>query len=267
MGHISTQKQRYNLHLRPKEFVIYANDVVVNFDSNGAKPPPPGERKPVIEFTKKARARLAFVASNTDVRFHSMMTLTYPRKWPKDGKQVKRDLKAMLLRLKRRDRAIQYLWFLEFQKRGAPHIHLLLSTKSDKKNKLWLSQAWHDIVNQTPDSDHLKAGTNWTQIRKVDGAKRYAVKYAQKMEQKAVPELYRNVGRFWGHSKKVKPVPMFKPIEIYCLAQMRHYLQSWSHVESIDKPAKTLYNAAFPLKTQLALDGIEIIGVDDQKQI
>lgn len=249
-------------HLRPKEMVLYSNDVVINFDGGNSIPPLPGEKQPMTEFTKKSRAKLAFVASNTAVRFYSMMTLTYPDKWPNDGKEVKKNLRAMLSRLRRLDSDINYLWFLEFQKRGAPHIHLLLTTKSTKERKRWLSQAWHDIVNDEEHEKHLAAGTNWTQMRKVDGGRRYAVKYAGKMRQKEVPALYQNVGRFWGHSKAVKPEPMFKPIEIYSLEQMKHYLQRWSEAERLDKPLKTLYNAAVPLAEQLTLDGIDLNKVD-----
>ncbi len=267
MGHNSALKHKQNLHLTPKEFVIYANDVVVNFRDNGAKPPPPGEKQPVTEFTKKSRARLAFVASNTPIKFNSMMTLTYPKEWPKDGKEVKRNLKAMISRLKRRYKGIDYLWFLEFQKRGAPHVHLLLTCKSNPANKIWLSQAWHDIANEKHNEKHLKAGTNWALIRKQDGAKRYAIKYAMKMSQKLVPELYRNVGRFWGHSKNVKPEPMFLPIEIYSLEQMKKYLELWPYADKVDRPMKTLYNASSPLAEQLALNGIVIIGVDQKSWI
>lgn len=250
--------------LRPKELVIYSNDVVVNFRGGNPTPPPKGKKKPVKEFSRKSRAKLAFVASNTEVRFLSMMTLTYPKEWPHDGRVVKANLKAMLNRIRRKVDDFDYLWFLEFQARGAPHVHLLLSCKSNKERKAWLSKSWHDIVNQEENEKHLKAGTRWTQIRKKDGARNYCVKYTHKMEQKVVPDLYQNVGRFWGHSKPVKPEPMFEPVEIWSLEQMRHYLEQWEYVDKVDRPIKTLYNASVPLARQLVLVGIEIISVDQK---
>lgn len=249
-------------YLYPTGLVLYSNDVVVNFSGGNKNPPAQGQRQKVTEFTRKSRARLAFVASNTEVVFTSMMTLTYPREWPHDGKVVKANLKAMINRVRRKVGGFDYLWFLEFQKRGAPHVHLLLSCKSSRDRKSWLSQSWHDIVNKDVNESHLKAGTRWTGIRKRNGARNYCVKYAQKMEQKNVPALYQNVGRFWGHSKPVKPRPMFPAIEIYSLEQMRHYLSQWEYVAKVDKPLKVLYNAAVPLAEQLTLDGIELNRVD-----
>lgn len=47
---------------------------------------------------------------------------------------------------------------------------------------------------------HPKA---WENVRAEDGAKRYALKYALKTKQKAVPPDYQDVGRFWGCSRKL----------------------------------------------------------------
>ena len=76
---------------------------------------------------------MAFVAANTAVIFKTMITLTYPAVWPGNGRLVKKQLRAFLKfavhnlfpRPEDAER-IAYLWFLEFQARGAPHIHLLL---------------------------------------------------------------------------------------------------------------------------------------------
>lgn len=52
---------------------------------------------------------------------------------------------------------------------------------------------------------HRKA---WQRIRKKDGAKRYALKYALKPYQKVVPDYFQDVGRFWGCSYDVIPKPI-----------------------------------------------------------
>lgn len=162
-------------------------------------------RSEVTEFSKASRQRLAFIASNTDVTFTAMMTLTYPLEFPNDGKDVKRNLNAFLTAARRHFTSIEYLWFLEFQKRGAPHIHLLTrGVRVSSQTQKWLSETWFRICG-TGDPKHLKAGTRLERVRKPDGARRYALKYTHKMRQKAVPAAYRNVGRFWGHSRSVKP--------------------------------------------------------------
>ena len=184
---------------------VYRNDVVVVRKagwSNGVE----CTRSQVKTFSRASRRKLAFVASNTSIDFTSMITLTYPREFPNDGKDVKRNLNAFLVALRRKVNSLEYLWFLEFQKRGAPHIHLLIrGMRVSKANQAWTSSTWYSICS-TGDERHLRAGTRLERIRKKDGARHYAVKYAHKMVQKVVPEGYRNVGRFWGHSKNVKPV-------------------------------------------------------------
>lgn len=185
---------------------IYANDVVVQREGcgHGGNDAVRGD---IVVFSKRSRERLAFVAANTPVTFGSMVTLTYPRQYPSDGKTVKRHLRAFLQSLRRVNKDVQYLWFCEFQKRGAPHFHVLIAgIEVTKERQKWVSQRWYDIVDSN-DGRHLQAGTRFERVRKKDGAKRYAVKYAYKMRQKVVPEGYRNVGRFWGHSSGVKPEP------------------------------------------------------------
>jgi len=187
-------------------YELYRSDVKIIRRGVSTRTDPP-ERGIVTTFTRRSRQRLAFVANNTDVRFTSMLTLTYPSVYPGSGKRVKAHLNAFLTRLRQRIGKMSYLWFLEFQKRGAPHVHVLLTGfPANFDNRQWVSRAWYDIC-QSGDPNHLLAGTRLERIRKQDGARRYAVKYASKMRQKAVPEGFRDVGRFWGHSRDVKPTP------------------------------------------------------------
>lgn len=185
---------------------IYKNDAVVHRAGNG-NTPEDCTRSEITMFSKRSRERLAFIASNTDIVFDAMITLTYPQAYPKDGRLVKKHFRAMLQALRRRGSDLEYLWFVEFQRRGAPHYHVLtrgLTVDTDTKH--WLSKRWYEIC-QSGDEKHLLAGTRLETIRKKDGAKRYCLKYAYKMRQKTVPKDYRNVGRFWGHSKNVTPTP------------------------------------------------------------
>lgn len=139
----------------------------------------------------KARHRLLVQARNVD-GIVTEVTLTWPSRFPTDGLVVKRNLWAMLHWLSRR--GIGGMWFLEFQKRGAPHFHLFVSGKVGKAE---LSRSWYRIV-KSGDVKHLKAGTEVSAIRKPYALAVYAAKYAAKWSQKVVPEGYRDVGRFWG---------------------------------------------------------------------
>jgi hypothetical protein len=131
----------------------------------------------------------------------AMLTLTYPAEFPCDGRLVKRHLTLMRKWLTYRE--IGAFWFLEFQRRGAPHFHLFVTGEVDKDE---LSSAWYKIVG-SGDEKHLRAGTNVERIRKPHAIAAYAAKYAAKVEQKSVPEGYEEVGRFWGTFGGVKVTP------------------------------------------------------------
>lgn len=245
--------------LKPKELHVYLNDVVVKYHFRGIDPDLPREREPVKEFTKESRKRLAFVASNTPIDFLSMATLTYPKLWPADGKEVKRHLKLFIQRCRRRWVPLEYLWFIEFQARGAPHFHILLSCKIRRRDREWTSETWYEIVDSGL-SEHLFAGTRIERIRKPNGARRYAVKYAFKMRQKNVPKDYRNIGRFWGHSKAVKPYPILPPAYIYSKEQLYDIMQQWGYVDTLKlRPLSVLYNGATDAMTILKFDDFQPI--------
>jgi hypothetical protein len=182
-------------------FEVYKNDVVVRRNRDVVLPENRPTRSEIGYFSARARKRLAFVAANTDVEFVTMITLTYPGQFETDGKEVKRHLNLFLKRFARRYEH-EYLWFLEFQQRGAPHYHVLSNVNRNSIDELWLSESWYEIVG-SQDAKHLLAGTRVERLRKT-GA-RYAVKYAYKMRQKNVPAEYQNVGRFYGYSTAVKP--------------------------------------------------------------
>ncbi|MFJ9448653.1 hypothetical protein ACIRRH_43740 [Kitasatospora sp. NPDC101235] len=92
----------------------------------------------VFEWSRKSRARMILRMAELDWaplfeipgRIPAMVTLTYPGEWESvagDGKEVKRHLVTFL---KRYERAwggrIVGVWKLEFQRRGAPHFHILM---------------------------------------------------------------------------------------------------------------------------------------------
>jgi len=137
--------------------------------------------------------------------YKHMVTLTYPEGYPSDGTTVKNHLRRFLQEVRRWDKrdygisagteAHSSFWFLEFQKRGAPHFHIFLNRCPRKE---WVSSTWYRIVD-SEDIRHLQAGTRTEKlIAGRAGTISYATKYAAKLEQKSVPKDYENVGRFWG---------------------------------------------------------------------
>lgn len=135
-----------------------------------------------------------------------MLTLTYPADFPEDGELVKRQLHSFFVWLRRHCeqhaigtefQGVQFsaFWFLEFQKRGAPHIHIFITHPAKHQA---VAFRWFNGVG-SDDDRHLRAGTRIEWLKKGRaGVIAYASKYAAKQSQKVVPEWFDNVGRFWG---------------------------------------------------------------------
>lgn len=207
-------------------FRMYRNDIVTvraaRYPDELAERLDGAERGKIEFLSMKSRRRLALLAGNCGVAFRSFVTATYPKDFPTDGLEVKRHLHSLLAALRRKCPGLSYLWFLEFQKRGAPHFHLFLSAslpsplsemnRSNGRTRKtvrvhwpwqdWLSSLWFGIVG-SGDEKHLRAGAAWEVIEKPDGAARYVSKESYKTFQKVVPTGFQNVGRFWGCSKDI----------------------------------------------------------------
>jgi hypothetical protein len=191
-------------------------------------------RGKISELSDAARSRLADRAvSLTEEGYipDVMITLTSPANWEalyvatvdgepiSGGRVFKQHLAAFRKRLERFFSRyclgkLSALWFLEFQQRGAPHIHLILfgvklpeSVRRALRN--WAGRAWSSIVGN-PDAlelgKHQRAGTQVARMRAKHFG--YAVKYATKIDQKTVPDEFEDVGRFWGVWNYDTPVPV-----------------------------------------------------------
>jgi hypothetical protein len=207
-------------------------------------------------FSRKSRIRLAFVAANTPIDFVTFTTLTYPAEYPTDGRVVKEHLDTFL-QWQRKDQACPaYLWFLEFQRRGAPHIHILTNKPVHYTRKLYaqlrfrVASNWYTIVG-SEDYRHRVAGTSVERVRKRDGGIRYALKYAFKMRQKKPPPEMLKVGRFWGCSRDVMPE---QPPLVQCTEDdIRGTLQGWRYAPSEDRELyRVIYGVADRFRAHLA---------------
>lgn len=195
--------------------------------------------RPITELSRKSRSKLAFVVLNTPKQFKSMITLTYPLVFPSDGKQVKRDINKFFLYGKRKWGKFSYLWFLEFQQRDAPHIHVFVTLdEPDIEKRRQFAKMWSNIAAREK-ADRAKVYAvhyhekAWERIKSQHGAAGYALKYAMKPYQKFVPEQFQNVGRFWGCSYDALPKPKVKRVpanEVFLremLRKMGHQAHSW----------------------------------------
>ncbi|MET7816521.1 hypothetical protein ABZT26_37530 [Streptomyces sp. NPDC005395] len=174
----------------------------------------PLTEREITEWSRKSRANMIKVLASldwsplfADFALPAMTTLTYPGDWvtvAPDGKAAKKHLETFFKRFERAwGTEWVGVWKFEFQRRGAPHFHLLsvppaglsgdaayearmaayrrgeLARKPRRRTvenqglgyKEWLSSTWADIVAH-PDpaeyANHLMAGTN---VNHQEGAK------------------------------------------------------------------------------------------------
>lgn len=139
----------------------------------------------------------------------TFVTLTYPDVWNPDGHEYKKHLRRFRARIERKFGKVRVLWRLEFQRRGAPHYHLLFFD-APWIEKEWLSNAWWGSVG-SKDKDHLQYGTNICGVAS-QGENgtiiSYVAKYAAKhLDNKAVTDDSWT-GRYYGRWNIKTPDPI-----------------------------------------------------------
>lgn len=123
------------------------------------------------------------------------VTLTYPAQYSDNPADWKNNLDNLASRLHRKFPQASFVWRLEFQKRGAPHYHLLVYgiVLDLQTTRAWFARAWYEVVG-SGDVKHLQAGTQADRCRDWRGVVSYAAKYLGKLD----AAEHENVGRWWG---------------------------------------------------------------------
>jgi hypothetical protein len=152
----------------------------------------------------------------------AMVTLTYPGEWQSVAPDAA-TCRGHVDKLKRRylkawGRPLVGVWKREFQRRGAPHYHILMVPprgvvgRRKESFRDWLSRSWAEIVGHTDPverANHLVAGTgvDYAEGMRARDPKRLAVYfskhgvYSAKEYQNEAPGAWvaaGSVGRFWG---------------------------------------------------------------------
>lgn len=152
----------------------------------------PLRQSSIAGWTVGMSRRLSHLVDNFHADFRVMLTLTYPAHYPLNGPAVKSHLRALTERARRLGmlKSESWVWWLEFQDRGAPHFHIL---STGWIPKAWAAKAWAAVTGGVE-----AACTRVEGLRKPETAGGYARKYAAKAEQKDVPPGFERVGRMWG---------------------------------------------------------------------
>jgi hypothetical protein len=200
-----------------------------------------GERsahREVTEWSRRSRGRMVKRLAELDYApmlrrgTPAMLTVTYPGDWmtvAPNGKTVKRHYLALCKRYQRAFGVpLDGPWKLEFQGRGAPHLHLWTVPPAeprlvgrgtllpDRDFAAWLSSTWADIVDHPDPVQRMRHERAGTAVDYAEGT-RYAdprrlaryfsghsLKHADgKDYQHVLPESWRTPGngpgRWWGY--------------------------------------------------------------------
>jgi hypothetical protein len=127
----------------------------------------------------------------------AFVTLTYPT--DPGPEEMRRHRNAFLMAM-RRSGIKSWVWKLEFQERGAPHMHLLVqlrngSRKELQRYRLWLWETWERTIGVRGRVD-----ADWCRARDVARYIAFDQTKWTKAYQYRVPESWLMVGRWWGYS-------------------------------------------------------------------
>lgn len=144
---------------------------------------PPHKRGAIKQFSKAARKRLFVLFHKMNVVSFLFITLTYGQHFP-TAKDSKRHLKMFIQRLKRKYPNVAGVWRIEFQKRHAPHYHLLLTNvKFIPKEEI--CSMWEEVIGQRFVNQTGKTFTRVERIKSKKHALSYVSKYVGKVEKRA----------------------------------------------------------------------------------
>lgn len=196
-------------------------------------------RGKITGFSKKSRLRLLKTLGKVSKKeLPYFITLTYPEKFPDEKEVYKSDLEKFIKRLVYRFPKVSGFWRLEFQKRGAPHYHLLVWGLPNADLTRYISNIWYQVV-KSGDIKHLHAGTQIKKVRSWRGVMSYASKYMAKEG-----DYGQEVGRIWGVFNK-NCVPWSPVLEIEIsqqkVVQLMRLMRRYARIKSRDYASLTIF--------------------------
>lgn len=215
-------------------------------------------------FSKQSRTALHRLLERINHPRHPLfVTLTYQR-YGDDWKKTKKHLANFAKFLLRQDSGLCSVWRLEFQKRGAPHYHLVVWPGDDDSERNLLSpdllaKAWVRITGETSRAA-LRYSCDVGPVRSIVGSGRYLVGHHLKLEQIRDDA---HTGRYWGIIGR-QNLPNDEPIREHrcsdlCVDEFRRLLSKYLERKRVCKGTLrklkrgVLSNAYVPLHEQQRL--------------
>jgi len=156
-----------------------------------------GPRGEVVGFSRESRKRLMQLFASLDSSIFlansTFITLTYHREWSDDPAVWKDDLRRFIQKLERAYGPHPLIWRLEFQKRAAPHWHLIVI--GDRPvTRAWVIGAWAPIAHKNSEF----RGEYGVDVQPLDSIEKVGVYVAKYVAKNMTGTIPRSCGRVWG---------------------------------------------------------------------
>lgn len=273
------------LHAQP-DLLAPARDpeLVLWSDVPDVQEAPEGRRGVITEWSSRSRANMAATIGSLDLsdwnadgrRALMFITLTLPGEWQQvapTGAAFKRIMDNFRRAWDRRLGKLMGVWKLEFQERGAPHLHILATAPARIGGRLaykWIAQQWvaavnhpdheqrrlqlsaHDFSNEDHPTGCVEIVDQWADHKKlaVYFNKHSAKTRDAKEYQHNVPAQWRRPGagpgRFWGVwglKRATCRVPVSRVTAAKVLRIMRHVAEA----RNADQQLRVLRHAGIPV--------------------
>jgi len=207
--------------------------------------------RPVSGFSAVAMRNLRKAALRVrwdEMGYVGLVTLTYPRDYPRNGRLAKRHLELLWGQWRTRfgERPMG-IWGMEFQERGALHFHCFLRIPAspgglpeDRYEDLraWGFDVWSKLVGFPPVPEYELAWQRDRQLRfNVSPAwyadslpavhvAQYLVNHAGKGSQKTLPEDFEEPGRWWGVVGLGRGRSDVRRVELCCEESFNHFMRA-----------------------------------------
>ncbi len=138
------------------------------------------KRGDVTVFSQQSRLRLLRLLASVsppavDGFRHRCSFLTLTSRSFFHPRQFKTHLQTLFKRIGRKAPRVSIIWRLEYQKRGAPHVHCIVYN-APFIDKFWIQDAWGEIIGQDRPFTRIES------IRSYKHLMSYASKYAAKVD-------------------------------------------------------------------------------------
>lgn len=225
------------------EIAVFADLVKIRAiptPSKDKRPQAGSGRKSITHFTRKSRKNmLERLAMTRNVNNAYFVTLTYPGRFIRTPKIVKRDLAVLRKAMTRRWPTHGAIWRLELKTRKSgesagqlvPHFHILIfnvEARSVPLLRQWIRHTWTRIVIESDEGKLLRTQAEIVKSRR--HAASYVSKYAAKDEDDLIDttsqlELW---GRRWGTWGNLDMSPsIVVQVPVNQLVEVKRLLRAW----------------------------------------